>query len=163
MSVFSNTQVQDVSTRSIFPNAEALIDDTISFTQGDLLCIDTTTHLIRRLAADTDAATLLGVAPVTIVNGRYQQSYVTAVDASLKAGAIPGPQYGSTYNLVLKSGEVLVAGQLVYPDPSNLANGVVAAGGMGIKPVGVYQGAGITATAATQVEVLAIQNYIAGV
>jgi hypothetical protein len=85
------------------------------------------------------------VAPVTIVSGKFPSGYNTSVDGSVQAGSIPGPEYGDEYRMLLKSGDVLHAGDPVYLFPTTLGNrGVQAAG---TKIIGVYTGAeGATVT-----------------
>ena len=162
MSTFSNTMKQDVSTRSIFPNARALIDSTITFTQGDLLYLDTTNHLIKKITAEAQSATFLGVAPVSVTLGKYASAYTTDVDASAAIPAIPGPQYGSTFDCLLKAGDTIHPGDLVYADPATAGNGVTVTAGT--ESVGVYQGKTLTAASGgTHIEVLINQCYVPGV
>lgn len=162
MGVTSNTEIKSVATRSLFPDAGALINSTISFEQGDFLYLDTTNNLIKKLTVETQSATFLGIAPVTIVLGKYPAAYVTDVDASLKAGAIPGPQYGSTFRCKLKAGDVLAPGKLVYADPATGGNGVTVTAGT--EAVGIYQGRSVTgAVGGTDIEVLIMQCYVPGV
>lgn len=162
MSVTSNTMRQRVSTRTLFPNARALIDSTISFTQGDLLYLDTTNHLIKKITVETQSATFLGVAPVTISSGKYAAAYLSDVDSSVGIPAIPGPEYGSTYTCKLKAGDAITPGALVYADPGTAGNGVTVT--TGTEAVGVYQGKALTAaTGGTDIEVLIMQCYVPGV
>lgn len=162
MAVTSNTLMRRISTRTVFPNIHSMLSSAISFTQGDLLCLDTATHLVRRLAAEADSATLLGIAPVTITSGKYPPAYLSDVDASVGTPAVPGPEYGSTYSLLLKAGDAITPGQKVYANAANLNNGVTVTVGTAL--IGVYQGAALTAaTGGTSIEVLVGQNYQPGV
>lgn len=162
MAVQSNTMQLNVSTRSLFPNAHALISSAISFVQGDLLYLDTTAHLIKKITVETQSATFLGVAPVTVVSGVYPKAYVTDVDASVGIPAIPGPQYGSVFTCKLKAGDAIVPGQLVYADPGTAGNGVSVT--VGTESIGIYQGAALTAaTGGTDIGVLINQCYVPGV
>lgn len=152
-----NRIVRSEAPKSLFPSAKALITSTTSFNQGDLLVLDTTNHKIIVAAAETDGATILGIASVTVVNGKIQSPYNTDVVASQAIADIPGPVYGVVAKLVLKTGEALVAGGLVYLDPATAAYGVAASG---TKAIGIYQGAAISsATAGQEIEVLVGARY----
>jgi len=162
MATQSNTMQLAVSTRSLFPNMHSLISSAISFAQGDLLYLDTTNHLIKKITVETQSATFLGVAPVTIESGKYPKAYVTDVDASVGIPALPGPQYGSVFTCKLKAGDAIVPGQLVYADPATAGNGVTVT--VGTEAIGVYQGAALTAGASgTDIGVLINQCYVPGV
>jgi len=100
------------------------LSSAISFNQGDLLYLDTTAHLVKKITVETQSATFLGVAPVTIVSGKYPSAYNTDVDASVGIPAVPGPEYGSVYECLLKAGDAIVPGQKVYADPATAGNGV---------------------------------------
>lgn len=145
MSVTSNTMTLSVATRSVFPDAHALIDSTIDWTQGGFIWLDTATQLLKPLTVETQSASFAGVAPVTLVDGKYPPAYLTDVDASVGEPSIPGPQYGSAYQCKLKAGDAIVPGQFLYADPATGVNGVTVTVGTAV--VGVYQGKALTAAA----------------
>jgi len=147
-----NRITRSVVPQSVFPDATALTDTTISYNQGDLLFLDTTAHLIKAVATEsTDSATFLGIATETVVLGKLKYPYSTDVDASSAASVLPGPQFGVVAKLILKTGDSLNPGDLVYAYPTVDAQHVAATGTYAI---GAYQGAAISGAAAgTQVEV----------
>lgn len=152
-----NSLARNVATKTIFVDVSDKVDSTVSFNQGDLLIFDTTSKLLALPAAEADAATFLGVAPVTIVSGKYPSIYNTAVDASTGTPALPGPQYGSVYRVILTAGEAVVSGQEIYLDPVAGPRNVQSAG---TKAIGIYEGKALTAgTGGTEIEVLIGARY----
>lgn len=152
-----NTLAREVATKTLFVNIASKVDATISFLQGDHLIFDAATKLVRKPTVETEGNTYLGIAPVTIVNGKYPASYNTDVDASVSTPALPGPQYGSVHKVILKAGDAVVEGQTLFLDPASSSRGVQTAG---TKAVGVYQGKALTAAVGgTEVEMLVGTRY----
>lgn len=151
-----NRIVRTVNKTSIFPDASALLNASNSWNQGDLLIYDATAKTIRKPTTEAECITFLGISEETIVAGKLAIPYTTDVDASRAASAVPGPVSGVVAKLQLKSGDSLTAGSQVYGDPVTGAFNVQAAG---TKPIGVYQGAAVTAGASTFVEVLLFHRY----
>lgn len=138
--------------KTLYPSAIALLDATVSFEQGDLLVFDATNNLMVKPTLETQGNRFLGIAEVTVVNGKLASPYVTAVDAAQAISDVPGPAYGVVAKLVLKTGDSINTGDVVFLDPATGAAGVTVTG---TKSIGVYQGADITTAAAgTQIEVL---------
>lgn len=147
-----NNITRMVAPKSIFESAINVISSAISFNQGDLLYFDDTNNLIKKPAAETDGATFLGVARVTVVSGKLASPYNTDVVASQAISDIPGPQYGVIAKLTLKTGDSISPGDKVYLDPATGTTGVTVSG---TKPIGIYQGKALTGVAAgTLIEVL---------
>jgi hypothetical protein len=148
-STAKNRIVRTDNAGSVFPDATKLIDNTISFNQGDLLFLDTVAHLIKPLAADADTQNLLGISDITIVNGKLPSGYTTPVDASAGMSAVPGPLFGVEADMIAKAADVFVAGQEVFWDSAsgNPQQVTSASPGTNARSVGVYQGAGYTAPA----------------
>jgi len=149
-----NTLRRKIATKSAFESAKAVIASDVSFDQGDLLYFNTSTDKISRLSSEGDAATFLGIAPVTISNGKIPSPYSTPVDASRAIADIPGPQYGDIHACLLKPGDTLAAGDNVYASPSD-GNRYVSVSGT--KAIGIYQGGAVTGASSdtpTTVEIL---------
>lgn len=147
-----NNLVRDVSTKSIFPSAQAVTNATVSYDQGDLLYFDTVNFLVKKPAAETDCVTFCGVALETVVNGKIKRPYTTDVDASQAISDLPGPAYGSVFKFIAKTGDAFNPGDVVYGDPVSGSRNVQAAG---TKAIGIYQGPVIASAAAGQeIEVL---------
>jgi hypothetical protein len=156
-----NNVVRVIRQGSVFPEAAALVNSSISFEQGDLMYFDTGT--IRKQTTGDTGASFLGIAPVTVVSGLEKRPYTTDVDASGADGAIPGPVFGDVVKLVAKTGDAFTVGCKVYPDPATGTRGISTTAGS-LVAIGVYQGKAITAAAAGQeVEVLLAQTYLAGI
>lgn len=147
-----NRIVRSVSEKTIFPSAKSVVSSAVSFAQGDLLVFDDTANLLKLPAAEAEGATFVGIAIETIVDGKLASPYVTDVDAAQAASEIPGPSYGVVAKLVLKTGDALNPGDLVYLDPASGTYHVQAAG---TKAIGIYAGPAIASAAAgQQIEVL---------
>lgn len=145
-----NKIIRSVNPVSVFPSARSQTDATVTYLQGDLLCL--LSGLIQKPSAEADGATFLGIASESITLGKLASPYSgTAVDSAQAITDIPGPVAGVVARVLLKSGDSLVAGGLVYLDPVTGSRNVQAAG---TKAIGVYQGAAVTAGASTEVEVL---------
>ena len=105
------------SVKSLFEDGIDFIDmtSTSTWNQGDELCYDTSTHKIRKVAATSDGATVLGLAVQAIVNGVVVGPYTgLATSASSALSAIQGPAYGVTALRTLKTGDAFVPGGKVY-------------------------------------------------
>lgn len=149
----ANNIVKEIAPKSLFDDAKAMTSTTEDFNQGDLMVFDSTNKVIKKAALEADGATFLGVAVVTVVDGKVKSPYQgTAVDAAQALVTIPGPKYGVVAKLTLKTGEALAVGGLVYLDPATGGDGVAASG---TKAIGIYQGPAISSAYAGQkIEVL---------
>jgi len=149
-----NRIVREQAKRSLFPSAQALIDSTISFNQGDLLVLDASTHKLRAQTTGDTGATFAGLAEVTIASGKLASPYSgTAVDAAQAISSIPGPVVGVVAKLVLKTSDAINPGDKVYPYVAGGAYHVTSVG-TGLTAIGFYQGAAIaSASAGQQIEV----------
>lgn len=142
--VTSNTVARRVARNTVYADIQALVGASTSFNQGDLLIMNTSTHTVAKPAIESDGSTFLGVAPVTVVNGKLPAIYNSAVDASVGTPSIPGPEFGDEIFVMLKASDSLNPGDLVYLDPASGAQFVKSVGSAAI---GVYIGAAITAGA----------------
>ena len=138
MSVANNNIKRNVARKSVFPEAAALTDVTVSYNQGDVLVLKA--GLIQKATAEADSANSLGVAVVTVVTGKLKSPYQgTAVDAAQAPGSIPGPAYGVEAEFALEVGDAFAPGDLVYlavaTDPQTIT---VTAGTS--SPLGYYTG-----------------------
>jgi hypothetical protein len=137
---------------SIFEGAKVVIGASTSFNQGDLLIFDAGDATIKHAAVEADGAGFVGIATTTVVNGKVASPYNTDVVASQAVSEIAGPVHGVTAKLVLKTGDALAPGALVYLNPAAGAYHVQAAG---TKAIGVMVGpAVVSAVAGQEVEIL---------
>lgn len=124
-----------------------------SFNEGDLIVFDDATNtVVVTTGAAAEADFLLGVSPVTVVSGKLKSPYTgTAVDASEKAGGVPGPRAGVTAKMKLKSGATFNPGDAVYLDAAGEAQTVQAAANG--SSIGIYIGKTVTAGATSEGDV----------
>lgn len=143
-----------VAQETLFPDATALHGSSTTYNQGDLLVLDTSTHLIKVQALEADSAKFLGVAPETVVNGKLPAVYATDVDASAARTALPGPVKGVRLKVVLKTGDSLNPGDKVGLDPATLPVGRGVTATIVTESIGVYGGPAISSAAAgTEIEI----------
>lgn len=101
--------------KSMFESALPVLDSSVSYNQGDLIAFDTSGKVLKAVAGSGDSANFLGVAVNTVVNGLPKQAYLgTAVDASVGASDMAGPQYSVVASLYLTSGDAFTSGAPVY-------------------------------------------------
>ena len=139
---FSNKIARRVARNTIIADVQSFIGASTSWNQGDLLILNTTTNTVARAAVQSDGANFLGMAPVTIVNGKLPEIYTTDVDSALGYGSIPGPEFGDEYFVTLKAGDAVVPGTALYLAPLTGYNVVSITGN---KQVGIYIGPAMTA------------------
>lgn len=147
MSTPKNRVVLDQMKKSLFPDAKSVVTSAVSFNQGDLLVFDDTNNRLKVPSAETEAATFLGIAEVTVVSGKLKSPYTTDVDASQGVTDVPGPVYNVEAKLIAKTGDAFNPGDAVYLDPASGAQNVSSAG---TKQIGVYQGPVIASAVAGQ-------------
>lgn len=156
-----NRITRTINQKSAFESAYSMVSSTSSWNQGDLLCLDTTNHVIKAVAAETDSANFLGIATQSIVNGVEVSPYGTAVAASRAITDLEGPIVGIIARVQLKSGDSLVPGSKVGISPTT--NVFCVSSTITTQFVGVYAGPAITAGASTFVEIYFGNAYIASV
>ena len=139
-----NTLARTIAPKTLFPDIKAVVNSSSTWAEGDLLIFDVATGLLKLPVAEADGAKLVGVSPIAVQNGKPPKVYITDVDASAAIPAQMGPVYGNAYRVILKGGDALVPGAMVYLDPASGAQNVQAAG---TKAIGVYYGPAITAAA----------------
>ena len=148
----ANTVVKEVAIKQILPDIKNFLNASSAFVEGDLVIYDASTYLVRAATAESELSALLGIAAVSVVNGKPPSPYSTDVDASLAIPAQNGPIYGCTAKFTLKTGDALNPGAALYAYP---AGGNQAVSASGTKQIGVYQGPAISSAAAgTVVEAL---------
>ncbi len=124
---------------------------TTSFSHSDFLIFDNTLNQVRKPASEAECATFLGVAKVDVVNGKLKAPYQgTDVDAAQAGGGIPGPCYGVEVKCVVKTGDSIAIGDLVYADPATSTRGITVSG---TKAIGVAQQAITGAAAGSEIVV----------
>ncbi len=133
----------------VIPEVSGLVDSSIDWKQGQFLFLDKTAHQIKPIATEsTDSGTFLGVAQQSITNGVEDGPYTGLTDTTPGSSAIAGPIEGVEVEVVLKTGETLVAGQLLYASD---ADEVKASG---THYIGVYTGNKAIAGSAAGLKVL---------
>lgn len=153
-----NRIVKTIAQNSLFDDASNVIDATVTFDQGDLLCLDT--GLLRKVGAADDGTKFAGISRQSIVLGKLKSPYTTDVDASVAATHIAGPVFNVNVKLVAKTGDAFATGCKVYLDGASGAYHITSTAGANTA-IGIYQGATIAAASAGQeVEVYLKQNVL---
>ena len=143
-----NTITRSVAPRSIFPAADAVTSSTADYDQGDILIFDDSTNVIRKPASEAECETMLGIAQVSVVDGKQLSPYTgLPVDAAAAIASLPGPVFGVVAKMISKTADAWAPGDLVYADPATGSRGVT---NTGTKEIGVYQGKTIASAAAGQ-------------
>jgi hypothetical protein len=141
-----NRIVRQVAPNSCVPDLTNLVSSACTWNQGDLLYLDTATHLVKPLDSDGHAQYQLGIAVQTVVAGKPKAVYTgTAVDASTAIEALAGPVFHVVAKLKLKSGDSFVPGAVVYYGGDAQTVSVT-----GTYDVGVYQGPALTAASGSE-------------
>lgn len=147
-----NTIVRSIAPKSVFEDAINVTSTTADFDQGDIMIFDDTNNVIRKPASEAECATMLGIARVSVIDGRMIGPYQGLTNAVPAISSLPGPVAGVIARLVSKTGDAWAPGDLVYADPATGSRGATVSG---TKAIGVYQGAAISSAAAGQeIEVL---------
>lgn len=147
--------------KSLFEDGKAATTSSSTWNQGELICMDSSGHYLRRVAATTDADTLVGMSDNVIISGKLAGPYdgLTAVDAAQVSPGFVGPKYGATAQVTLNTGDTVTPGAKLYlVDGADTATvSVTDGGGSGHTGsyVGIYLGSGVTSAAAgTQIPML---------
>jgi hypothetical protein len=147
-----------IAPRTLFNDLKNMTDATISYNQGDLLVLDGTNHLVKAIASGETGANVLGLAQATVVDGKPKSpTQGTDVDAAQAIPSLPGAVYGVIAKLVLKTGDAINSGALVYPDPAAGTYHVTATAGS-LVAIGFYQGPAVASAVAGQ----EIEVHLAG-
>jgi hypothetical protein len=142
-----NRIVRSPAPNTFFGDAFPVVDATISWNQGDLLYYDIVAFLIKPVTADADAATILGIAQQTILNGKPYPVYLgTQVDASAAIEALAGPVFGVEAKMKLNVGDTFTPGLPVFATAVD-AQTISSAG---LNPVGYFVGPLVTAVAGSE-------------
>ena len=157
-STANNNIVREVRPGSIVESAKPFLSASVSWNQGDLLYLDTTAHQLKPIALTIQAASVLGVARQTVVNGSVKSPYNTDTAAAQAIEDLAGPAFGVVASLKLKSGDVFNPGVKVYAtvtDPQT----VTVTDPLDGAYIGIFQGAAITAAAGSKGDVLCVAQY----
>lgn len=143
--------------KSIFMDAKNQVDSTVSYNQGDQIAL--VGGKLKAMALAGDTATFLGIAPQTVSSGVPVGPY-NGLATTPAVGALPGPIYGDIHEMKLKSGDSFTVGCKVYGAPTVDSQTVtVTSDGY---PIGIYQGAAVTAGSSSLGEVLIGCQYALG-
>lgn len=136
--------------KSLFEDGKTMAG-TNTWNQGDILCLDSSSHTIRVVAATGDAVTLLGVADNNVISGKLVGPYtgLTQVNAAQVSPGFVGPKYGITVRLKLHTGDAFVLGCKVYLSDGDDCQTVTSTA-PDTNYVGIFQGAAVASAAAGQ-------------
>jgi hypothetical protein len=153
-----NRVVREVTKNAALEDISNFLSSAISFNQGDLCYYDTALNLVKpNTGGATQGAQALGIAVVTVVNGVLASPFQgTAVDASEKTSALPGPAFGVEAKLFLTAGDVMTPGIKVYYSATDAQHVQITANGTAI---GHYVGASLTAVAGQEGVIRLYNNW----
>lgn len=141
--------IRSITPKSRFENGLAANSTTLTFNQGDFICWDATNHILKLVAATTDAATIVGIAINAVTNGVLNGPY-NGLATPGAISAFAGPVYGVVARRTLKTGDAFHDGDKVY-----LADGLDTQTVSVTDPgdhnyVGIFQGSTVASAAAGQ-------------
>jgi hypothetical protein len=140
--------------KAIFQDLQGKVASTTDFNTGDLLCWDSTNHIVYLPTAESNGSTFLGISDVSVNEGVILPTYQgTDNSASQPSYEIMGPVYGVVARLILKTGDSLNIGDYVYLDPTTGTQNVQASG---TKAIGTYVGSAAVSSAAAGTQVLVL-------
>ncbi len=141
--------VKDGPGRTMFESGKAVVSTASTWNQGDLVYLDTSAHVLKRVGSTADAATIQGVADNVVTAGKLAGPYdgLTPTDAAQVTPDFAGPRYGVVAALVLKTSDAFNPGDKVYLVEGGNSQTVssTAAGG---EYVGIFVGAAIASAGA---------------
>lgn len=154
MTLKANRIVRSVAPISIFPDCLKLVSSAVSWNQGDLLYLDTATHLIKPVASDANCQTYVGIAQQTVINGKPAPVYSgTAVDAAQAIESLAGPVACVVAKLKLKVGDSFVPGGPVY-----YGGDAQTVSSSGTYKIGLFQDAAITAVSGSEGNIYLVES-----
>lgn len=135
---------------SVFEDGKAACSSASTWLQGDFIYLDTSVHVLKRVAATGDAATLVGVADNSVTSGKLVGPYdgLTAVDAASVGPGFVGPKYGVISSKTLKTSDAFVIGGKVYLSNGGDTQTVTSTDPGGDLYVGIFVGPAAVASAA---------------
>ena len=136
----ANKIVRSIAPKTIFPEIKDMLAASQTHAYCDFLIFDDTLNQVRKPVSEAECLTFLGVAQADIVLGKLKPVYQgTDVDASVANGGIAGPVYGVEVKCVVKTGDTIAVGDLVFADPATGARAVTVTGtkaiGVAMEPV----------------------------
>lgn len=146
-----NKIVKTIAPVAIFDDISSMLASTQTHDSSDFLIFDDTLNQVRKPTLEAEGATFLGVARADVVLGKLKPVYQgTDVDASVANGGVPGPIAGVEVKCVVKTGDSVAVGDLVYLDPATSARGITVSG---TKAIGVAMEAITGAAAGSEIRV----------
>lgn len=130
----TNRIKREIAPKTILPELGTDVVAGQSWQQGDLLYFDDTNNLVKKLTAEAQAATLLGIAQQSITSGVEDGPYTGLTDTAPKGGPLAGPLYGVEIEMPLKDGDAVAIGDVLYASTAQEVSVT------GTKPIGVYTG-----------------------
>lgn len=132
----ANKITRSIAPKTIFPDIRGMLAASQTHEYCDFLIFDDSLNQVRKPTTEAECLTFLGLAQADIVLGKLKPVYQgTDVDASVANGGIAGPVYGVEAKVVVKTGDTVAVGDLLYFDPATGARGVTSTAGT--KPIAV--------------------------
>lgn len=152
-STTSNNRIVRCDTgKTLFDEGKNVVSSAVSWKQGDLIAFDATAHLLKLVAATSDAATIVGIADSVVVAGVLAGPYdgLTAVNAAQVSPGFIGPKYGVVASMKLHTGDAFHPGDKIYLSNGDDSQTVSSTDPGDGNNIGIYVGALISSAAAGQ-------------
>lgn len=138
--------------QTLFDDIKSVVSSSVSWKQGDLLAFDTSAHVLKLVAATSDAVTFCGIADNYVTSGKLVGPYdgLTPVDAAQSGPSAIGPKYGVVASLKLHTGDAFNPGDKVYLSNGDDSQTVTSTDPGGSNYIGVFVGAAVSSAASGQ-------------
>ncbi len=145
-----NRIVRDGPGKTFFESGKSVASSATNWNQGDLVYLDTSAHVLKRVAATGDAATIQGIADNVVTAGRLAGPYdgLTPVNSAQVTPDFVGPKYGVVAELVLLTSDAFYPGVKVYLHEGG--NSQMVTSGADSEYIGIYVGPAVASAAAGQ-------------
>lgn len=138
---------------SFFQSGKSAVTSSSTWFQGELLCLDSSGHYLRPVAATGDAASLAGVSDNQVVSGQLNSPYagLTPVNAAQVTPDFVGPKVGVIAGLTLKTGDAFTVGAPVYLADGTNSSTVSITDPGDHNYIGIFQGPAVSSATAGQI------------
>lgn len=138
--------------QSLFDDIKAVVSSSVTWKQGDLLSFDTSAHVLKLVAATSDAANFVGIADNYITSGKLVGPYdgLTPVDAAQSGPYAIGPKFGVVASLKLHTGDAFNPGNKVYLSNGDDSQTVTVTDPGDANYIGIFVDAAVASAASGQ-------------
>lgn len=134
---------------TMFESGKAVSSSASNWLQGEFVYLDTSNHILNRVSATGNAATIMGMADNVVTAGKLAGPYdgLTAVDAAQVSPDFTGPRIGVIGQPKLKTSDAFHPGDKVYLSDGGDSMTVTSTDPGDGNYVGIYVGATVASAA----------------